>query len=130
MSNLDNESQGPEGTIPVDEAAEMTKNWRDYLKSTNQEFAARSFLIPIVDFQNILKYNPDAEAVRAYVGLKEIDGSKSSKLVLVPVVDGKDVLFQSTEGIQGLGVEPESNVYDFTTTCPPVCTIDESILNG
>jgi hypothetical protein len=129
MNNLNNQSTGPEGTIPVDEAIAMTKNWRDHLETSNDKFLVKSFLVPIIDFKNILKYNPDAEAVRAYIGLEDVNDPMSSKLILVPVVSGKDVIYKSASENPALDSEIDSNIYDLTKACPPVCSVDDSPLN-
>jgi hypothetical protein len=129
MSNQNNQSTEPEGTIPVDEAIAMTQNWRGYLKESDQKFLAKSYLIPIIDFKNILKYNPDAESVRAYIGLENVNDPMSSKLILVPVAGGKDVIFKSTGDNPELSSETNSNIYDLTTVCPPDCNVNDSPLN-
>jgi hypothetical protein len=125
-SNQTNPSTGPEGTIPVDEAIAMTKNRRDYLETSNDKFSAKSYLIPIIDFKNILKYNPDAENVRAYIGLENVNDPTSSKLILVPVVNGKDVIYKSTSDNPALSSDPESNIYDITKVCPPLCDFNNN----
>jgi hypothetical protein len=129
MSNLHNESTGPEGTIPVDEAIAMTQNWRAYLDTSKERFSAKSYLIPIIDFKNILKYNPDAENVRAYIGLENVNDPMSSKLIFVPIVDGKDVIYKSTSENPALSSETDSNIYDVTKVCPPFCDVNDSPLN-
>lgn len=129
MSNLNNETTGPEGTIPVDKAIAMAKNWRDYLDASEDDFSVNSYLIPIIDLKNILKYNPDAESVRAYIGLEDANNPMSSTLILVPVVNGKDVIYKSTGNYSELGGENESNVYDLTKPCPPSCPVEGSPLN-
>ncbi|MBD1395325.1 hypothetical protein [Mucilaginibacter glaciei] len=130
MSDSNNQSTGPDGTIPVNDAITLTRNWRTYLAASQQGFIAQSFSIPIVDFQNILTYNPDAEAVRAYIGLESATDPLSAKLVLVPVVDGQDVLFIDTTTPGGVGGDPNSsNVYDLTNVCPPTCAATGSPLS-
>lgn len=107
----------PDGTIPVPVAKEWAENWRTFLSTSEQEFVTRSFMVPICDFQNILLYNPDAEYVRAYIGLESATDPLSAKLMLVPVTDGSEI-----HVIPGtLGDAPKSNVYDLTTSCPPTC---------
>jgi hypothetical protein len=129
MNSINNESTGPEGTIPVDEAIAMTQNWRAYLEGSKQNFSAKSYLIPIIDFKNILKYNPDAESVRAYIGLENVNDPMSSKLILVPIVGGKDVIYKSTGDNSELSSEADSNIYDLTRVCPPYCDVNDSPLN-
>jgi len=108
----------PDGTIPVTTAKEWAENWRIYLATATTDFVTRSFLIPIIDFQNILLYNPNAESVRAYLGLEDAQDVTSVKLMLVPVNEGEEVHYVSVGSAPG---EPKSNVYDFTTSCPPTC---------
>jgi hypothetical protein len=115
---------GPEGTIPVAEAIELTLNWRTYLAASNPAFAAQSFFVPIINFVNILKYNPNAEGVRAYIGLEDPNDPTSAKLLFVPVANGEDVVYLQQDNEVGEG----SNVFDMTTVCPPVCP-PPSILN-
>lgn len=129
MSDQNTQSTGPDGTIPVNDAIDYAKNWRTYLAVSQQAFKAQSFLIPIADFQNILLHNPDAEGVRAYIGLESETDPLSAKLLFVPVVDGQDVLFVDTTTPDGLGDENTSNVYDLTKVCPPECPIIGSPLS-
>ena len=119
-----NSSNGPEGTIPVAEAIELTSNWRTYLTEVNPAFAAHSFFVPIIDFVNILKYNPTAEGVRVSLGLENSNDPTSAKLVLVPVSNGEDVVYLQQDN----GVGEGSNVFDMTIVCPPVCPV-RSVLN-
>lgn len=116
----------PEGTIPVATAIELTANWRTYLKISEETFHVQSFLIPIINFKNILLYNPDAEGVRAYIGLESATDPTSAKLVLVPVVDGHDVPYLSGSGntADGTTTDGISNAYDVTPPCPPQCPVD------
>ncbi|WP_374950430.1 hypothetical protein [Mucilaginibacter sp.] len=121
MNDQNNQSTDPEGTIPVDTAIEMAKNWNIYLKSSNQKFNVKSYSVPIINFKNILKNNPDAEAVRAYIGLKDANDPSSSQLIMVPIVNGQEVLYIDTTEENVLGGDGQSNVYDVTTACPPTC---------
>ena len=120
-----NLNDSPEGTIPVDQAIQLTANWRDFLATSGQAFVAQSFLIPIINFQNILLYNPDAESVRAYIGLEDPTDPTTAQLLLVPVSGGQDVVTLPLPLGDGSGDgnvgDPPSNIYDFTTVCPPVC---------
>ncbi|MBK0379125.1 hypothetical protein [Mucilaginibacter segetis] len=127
MSNENNSSSGPEGTIPVDYAIQLAENWRNYLVTSQQEFNIKSFSIPIIDFKNILLYNPDAEAVRAYIGLESPNDPKTAKLMLVPVVDGKDILVIVPDTDGGVGGDGQSNVYDMTQPCPPECDTESDL---
>jgi hypothetical protein len=124
MSEYD-ETHGPAGTIPVEVAIELTANWRKYLTTSNPAFATQSFLLPMVDFQNIVKYNPDAEGVRVYLGLEDATDPTSAKLVLVPVSKGADVVHLK----RGNGDPDGSNVFDLSKACPPICPV-ASVLNS
>lgn len=119
MSTENTSTNDPDGTIPVEIAKEWAENWRTYLATSDSEFIARSFLIPIIDFQNIMLYNPDAEAVRAFIGLESATDPLTAKLMLVPVQNGEEILVKAIVG-GGLG-ESQSNIYDFTKACPPDC---------
>lgn len=109
----------PDGTIPVAVAKEWAANWRTFISTTSPDFVTRSFLIPIIDFQNILLYNPSAEAVRAFIGLTDPEDATTAKLMLVPVMEEEEILVLPLVG-GGLG-DTQSNVYDMTTACPPTC---------
>jgi hypothetical protein len=130
MSTNNLPGSDPEGTIPVATAIELTANWRTYLKTSEEAFHIQSFLIPIINFKNILLYNPDAEGVRAYIGLESATDPKSAKLVLVPVVDGHDVphLPGGGNNIDGTTNSEISNAYDLNPPCPPQCPVD-SVFN-
>jgi hypothetical protein len=112
----------PEGgrKITVTEAVRLTTNWRTYLSESECDFQTKAFLIPIASIKNLLATNPEAEGVRAYLGLNDAEDAMSGKLVLVPVVDGEDVIF--LPGSNGdPDEEDDSNVYDRSSMCPPVC---------
>ncbi|MCO5934012.1 hypothetical protein NAF17_00550 [Mucilaginibacter sp. RB4R14] len=110
----------PDGTIPVATAKEWAANWRDYLLTADSDFITRSFEIPIVDFQNILLYNPTAQSVKAFIGLKDIGAPLTAQLMLVPVVAGQEV--HTLQLVGGLVGDVQSNIYDMTTACPPTCS--------
>ena len=129
MSDENTQSTGPDGTVPVNSAIQWAQNWRTYLTTSGQAFNIQSFLIPIIDFKNILLNNPDAEGVRAYIGLDSATDPATAKLLLVPVVDGQDVLIVDTDYTGGLlGDGDVSNVYDMTRACPPNCTVGDSAM--
>lgn len=109
--STDDKSQG---TISVDEAEKMTANWRSYLETSGQKFIVRSYSVPINSYQNLLTNNPDAESVRIYIGLTDANDPSTSQVLLVPIIAGKEKLYQDTG---------ESNVYDLTNSCPPNCDI-------
>lgn len=130
MSTPNYPTSGPEGTIPVNEAIDWAQNWRTYIATSGQVFNVESFEIPIIDFKNILLHNPDAESVRAYIGLEDATDPTTAKLMLVPVVDGHDVVVIPTTGNGGVGDGDQSNVYDVTKPCPPTCAPPTSPIRG
>jgi hypothetical protein len=130
MSTFNSQMNGPEGTIPVTEAIDLAANWRTYLGNSKQDFKARAFTVPIIDFTNIIKYNPDADGVRIYIGLESATDPATAELVLVPTVNGLDVPYLPYDAngkTVSVEAEGQSNTYNFSKTCPPVCTV--SILN-
>jgi hypothetical protein len=107
--------------ITVTEAVRLTTNWRTYLAESECDFQTKAFLIPITTIENLLTTNPEAEGVRAYLGLNETENAVSIKLVLVPVVNGEDIIF--LPGSNGdPNSEDDSNVYDRVPECPPNCS--------
>ncbi|RFZ90305.1 hypothetical protein D0C36_21135 [Mucilaginibacter conchicola] len=123
------ESFFPEGSIPVLEADQMIANWKAYVADPANHFEVRSFLTPIASFTNIVQFNPDAESVRVHIGLEVADDPTTARLIFIPVVDGHEVRrIIMPQGQPGSGVEVEngdgsqSNTYDMTKACPPVCT--------
>jgi len=122
MSEINNLSGNPDGTIPVKDAIQLAANWRNYLETSGQAFAAHAFLIPIIAFKNILLYNPLAEGVRAYIGLADSADPTTAKLLLVPVVNGDDVPYLVQNGSLSGVNEGLSNVFDLSALCPPFCS--------
>jgi hypothetical protein len=118
-----------EGAIPVPQAMQMTTNWRTYLDATNPDFNVRSYYIPISSFKSVLKNNHKAEAVRAYIGLADPTDPTTSQLLLIPIVDGKEVPYLPPTG-DGLGGPGGSNIYDLTQPCPPDCGDGTGGLDG
>ncbi len=112
-------------TVPVQEAARMTRNWRNFISKESQEFKIKGFLIPIEDIKEILQYNPNAEGIRTYLALENENDPSSAKLMIVPVVNGNDVIYRPASS--NLTDVKESSVYDFTSPCPSVCGIDNEL---
>ncbi|MES2487223.1 MAG: hypothetical protein V4581_14905 [Bacteroidota bacterium] len=121
MSTKDLPGGSSAGTIPVEEAAERTQNWRTYLSTSGQDFITRSFYVPILSLDSFIHNNPTAEAMRVYIGLTDPNDPLTSQIFFVPIVDGKEQLFQGTEAQGGVGGPGGSNVYDMSTSCPPEC---------
>jgi len=92
----------PDGSIPLNDAVDLTANWREYLAT------------------------PNAEAVRAYTGLEDPTDPTTAKLVLVPVVEGQDVPILTLPGGDG---SVQVNVFDMSTACPPDCPSTGSLLS-
>ncbi|MHB8208508.1 hypothetical protein [Mucilaginibacter sp.] len=130
--STNNLNEDPEGTIPVSLAVQLAANWRTYLASSGQAFVAQSFLIPIIDFKNILKHNADADSVRAYIGLEDATDPTTAQLMLVPVSSGVDIVSLPAGNGNGdggnVGNPLPSNIYDYTTVCPPTCAAQGSPL--
>lgn len=108
--------------IPVAEGVRLTRNWRAYLEESKQEFKTRGFLISIDALRELLATNPEAEGVRAYLGLNDAKDPVSGTLILVPVVNNEDVIYLP----EGSGLEDDeddSNIYDRSTPCPPLCGV-------
>jgi hypothetical protein len=121
------QSNADGGKVPVAVAIEMTANWRQYLAQSGQKFDKKAFLIPISDLKEILENNPGAEGARAYIALKDAADPSTATLLLVPVVDGKDVVY--VNGGEGdPNSDDDSSIYDYTKPCPPYCP-DDSPLN-
>lgn len=120
-------------TIPLDQAAELTKQWqRNYPK------LSKAFLLPVEDLlgclteMGVLKIDTDGtatinvgknEKVRTYLG---IDEKNEQKLLLVGTKneDGiyRDLITESKDG-------GSSGIYDFSEPCPSKCD-DTSPLLG
>lgn len=111
---------GSSGKISVKEGIRLTTNWRQLLTETKQPFQVLGFLIPADSIKQLLANNPDAEGVRAYVGLDDPARPESANLVLVPVVNGDDIIFIPGSN-RDEGDEDDSNLYDRATPCPPIC---------
>ena len=113
--------EGSDGTIPVDDAKQQTANWKAYLESSN--LVTRAFLFPIETFNNLISSNPGADGIRVYLALKTAGDPKSLTALLVPTIDGNDVIvLPKADGTGVGGDEDDSNVYNFGTPCPPSCS--------
>lgn len=123
MSTTNSPNSDSTGTIPVDEAKQGVENWQVYLgDNPDQKFVVRSYELPIISFQNLLGNNPDAEAVRIYIGLVDAADPSSSQIYMVPIVNGHEKLFRLTPPSgPPTGGDDNSNVYDMAKACPPNC---------
>jgi hypothetical protein len=115
---------GSKGTIPVADAAEQTANWRAYLAGS--DLVTKAFTFSILSFNNLLRDNPDADGIRVYLGLKIAGDPTSLTALLVPVIDGGDVVTVTTPG-GGYGDGDDDNVYNYSQPCPPTCDRDSPL---
>lgn len=125
-------STTPNPPIPVNDAIEMTANWRDYYASitgTEPMDAFRAFKIPLEDLQRMIdlaKEDPTIDSVRAYLALGEPSGNQiidpnTVHVLLVPVKG------PSPNGVDLLEVQRGptmiSTIMDFTQPCPMACDV-------
>lgn len=137
-------------TIPVAQAIQRTKNWRNFitsfLKFSNPNKLPKAVYISKADIEDLAvacKTDETIAGVRAYFTLKNdhmkvpYDNEVKFVLVLVKVRDdlnyGEDLLFVNeiqgvrspiNEAFEMNDMEPvfeESSVYDFTMPCPDCC---------
>ncbi|MEO7214630.1 hypothetical protein [Mucilaginibacter sp.] len=117
MSNSTNSNESADGTIPLETAKAWAANWRTHLSNSEDVFQGRSFFIPIVSINTLLANSPNAEGVRAYIGMEDETDPLTAKLVIVSVVNGEEVLTLPGEN----GGEDRPGTVDLVTACPPVC---------
>ena len=132
-------------TIPVDEAIERTKNWRDFMAShftgTDPKQLPKAVFMSVEDIEGlygICQANKDVVGMRAYFTLNTPDAEDgvqneirfvmvavSQPADAVPTYGGTDMLFLQGGGIKSfhdLGDgDDDSGVYDFTKPCPDCC---------
>jgi len=122
--------------VPVDDAAQMTANWREYygnITGTDPHDALRAFRIPLEDLEDMVamaRKDANITSVRAYLALGEAAGNTIIDpdvvhILLVPVADstptGTDIL-EVTEGGKTV-----STIRDFTTPCPAICDVNSPL---
>jgi hypothetical protein len=117
MSTTPTTNDSPDGTIPLETAKAWAANWRTHLSNSGDVFQGRSFFIPIVSINTLLANSPNAEGVRAYIGMEDETDLLTAKLVIVSVVNGEEVLTLPGEN----GGEDRPGTVDLVTACPPVC---------
>lgn len=95
-------------TIPLPEAEVWQDNWIESENLANDPTKIRSFLIPLVDLQQVINEMGVANA-RGVLG---ITPQGEYKFMLVGVDDSGQTM-----------VNPllDQHIYDFTQPCPPVC---------
>ena len=111
--------QGSKGTIPTEDATQQTANWRAYLAGS--DLITKAFLFPIETFRNLIAINPEADGIRVYLGLKTAGDPKSLTALLVPVIDGNDIVVAPKTAPGDGDGDDDDNVYNFSQTCPPIC---------
>ncbi|MBD1363253.1 hypothetical protein IDJ77_05455 [Mucilaginibacter sp. ZT4R22] len=117
MSTTPTNNDNPDGTIPLETAKAWAANWRSHLSTSEDEFQGRSFFIPTASINTLLANSPNAEGVRAYIGMEDETDPLTAKLVIVSVVNGEEVLTIPGEN----GGEDRPGTVDLVTACPPVC---------
>ncbi|MES2427604.1 MAG: hypothetical protein V4560_11560 [Bacteroidota bacterium] len=123
MSKKDQKNYDSDGTVPVPDAMKMTENWKTYLAESKQEFNVESYYVPISSFQDLLKTNPTAEAVKVCIGLADPNNPATSQILLIPIVDGKIKPYIGPDKHGGVGDDfTDSNIYDLSQPEPPYRT--------
>ncbi|QEC53328.1 hypothetical protein [Anseongella ginsenosidimutans] len=131
MSSKNYPLQKHKDEISLEEAVDITTNWRNFIAPFNKEctnceegFPAfvDGFTIPLDDLIQ-LKQEKGFSTVRVYLGKDyntETGKYGKSRLVLVGVEEDDNLTMGPGKDI--IGTEPDnSEVYDFTTACPPYC---------
>lgn len=138
-------------TIPIDEAIERTKNWRDFMAThftgTDPKQLPKAVYMSAADIEglySICQNNKDVVGMRAYFTLNTPtaeDGVKNEiRFIMVavaqtdpltPTYGGTDMLFLPGGNIGpfhkvGEG-DDDSGVYDFTKPCPDCCDPDSPL---
>jgi hypothetical protein len=116
-----------QNTIPVEQAAKFTANWRDANASTklNTIGYVKAFNISKEDIDQLFYLIPEGGACRAYLAIDNNVSPMIIKLLLVAVTaDNQDIV--AIEG--GRGEQPQSAVFDFTTPCPSQCAAHSVLL--
>lgn len=126
--------------ISLEEAVEITTNWRNFIAPynkacTNCEEGSPAFVdgftIPIEDLIQ-LKEEKGFSTVRVYLGKdynEETGKYGKSRLVLVGVEE--DRMVSGGPGKDIIGTEPDnSEVYDFSHSCPPACDLQSPLKIG
>ena len=117
MSTENTESVKPINSIPLATAQKWAKRWSKKEGNYNKHHELHAFLIPKVDFIEVLAEGVDA--VRAYIG---IDDKGLEKLMIVgtkydPVTKIYVDMITVGDGVS----EVADDIYDVTQPCPPAC---------
>lgn len=112
---------GSKGNIPVPLAKTQVQNWEDYLALETTDLIVNSFLFDLEVVKNLIADTPDANGMRVYPALKQADDPSSMTLLLVPTIDGKDIIRKSPPGGTVGGEDDDTNIYNYASACPPKC---------
>lgn len=100
-----------QNTITLEQAQQWAKNWRN-----NPDTAVIAFFIPEVDLTQVMA-EKETVNVRTYLG---IDDLGNSKLMIVGVDASGNDLIDDAKG---------QYIYDFTTSCQPLCDVNSPLFN-
>ncbi|GAB3936524.1 hypothetical protein [Mucilaginibacter myungsuensis] len=117
---------GSKGTISIPLAQHEVTAWQTY--AANTDIVAQSFHFSIDTFDNIKTYTPEADGVRMYLALRAENDPTSITLLLVPTVNGKDIVTLPAPGT--VGGDDDTNIYNYAATCPPYCKPPEEWLTN
>jgi hypothetical protein len=134
-------NQNPAPPIPLKEAIQQAKYWRDYCQKLLGEKdlpVIKAFFIPLADLLHVTELaksdsKHDVAGLRLYFRLENKDDDLSAlKAMIVPVVYGtpdiaQEPLMDWLQIQQPGDLEGDSLVYDFTKPCPTECD-NESLL--
>ncbi len=103
--------------ISIAQGAEWTYNWQN--QHPNDK---KAFLVCKSEIDTIFRNNPTANYIRFYLGIDTSGRTPEQKMIMVPVNAAEaDVIPNPAQPSQ-------SNIFDFTTPCPPTCTTSSSPL--
>ncbi len=124
------QAPSPEDTIPVQEAIDITTNWRNFIQPiVGGDDYIRAFHIPIADITGLAEFH-SATAVRAYLALGTAGDATTLKLALVPIDRAGNDIVQIPIPAQQSEVRTQSAVYDLTTPCPQACDLTSVLFTG
>lgn len=135
-------NQLSEPPIPLKEARQQAKYWRDYCKQLLKGKdlpVIKAFFIPLDDLTAVTELakkdmdeNHDLAGCRIYFRLENKDDDLSAlKAMIVPVARSKSDLNQPLKDWvrfkKSSDIEGTSLVYDFTKPCPTECDNDSEL---
>lgn len=121
--------------IPLEEAIQQAKYWRDYCKQLlggKDLPVIKAFFIPLEDLLHVTKLaehdsKHDVAGLRVYFRLENKDDDLSAlKAMIVPVVNvpsevAQEALRDWVQLTNPTDTQDDSLVYDFTKPCPTEC---------